>query len=382
MGNRDRSRPDLRPRLNPRRQLVLAAAALAAVLGGYYLGLIGRDDGDAPPPAETEAKPWYRQQTAPPGLVTEPGAPLFPDPPVASAEPPPAPPAEPVRAYEDALPKDVYEPAPPPDAAPPAPPAPAASAPPAPAPAVEDTGAAPPWRRFAVAAAVPDDRPVVAVVIDDMGIDRRRTARAIALAGPLTLSFLTYAADLPAQTAAARGAGHELLVHVAMEPGNAALDPGPNVLLTAHDADELRRRLRWGLERFAAYVGVNNHMGSKFTADAEAMAVVMEELGRRGLLFLDSRTTAATVGATLAAEKGVPFAERNIFLDNVNAVDAVNARLAELERLARRQGFAVAIGHPRDATLEALAAWLPGLEAKGLVLVPLSAVVARNRGTG
>jgi len=115
-------------------------------------------------------------------------------------------------------------------------------------------------------------------------------------------------------------------------------------------------------------------MGSKFTADPKGVGVVMAELGRRGLMFLDSRTTGRTVAARLARKAGVPVVERNVFLDNVGDVAAVRARLAEVERVARRRGSAVAIGHPRDATLTALAGWLGDLERRGFVLVPVSAL--------
>jgi uncharacterized protein len=198
----------------------------------------------------------------------------------------------------------------------------------------------------------------------------------------LTLSYLTYALQLDRQTQAARAAGHELMLHVSMEPGNAKLDPGPNVLLSTLPAAELRLRLEWGLSRFQGFVGINNHMGSKFTANTRGMTLVMEMLKARGLLFLDSRTTGATVGPGLARRLGVPLAERNIFLDNENDVTAVNARLADLERLARRKGFAVAIGHPRDATIKALGTWLDQARAKGLVLVPVTAIILRKPMTG
>src|SRR6185437_13581416 len=107
----------------------------------------------------------------------------------------------------------------------------------------------------------------VAIVIDDLGMDRRRTERTIALKGPLTLSFLAYADDLPHLTEAAHRAGHELLVHVPMEPMSRAEDMGPNGLAVALSHDELMRRLRWDLDRFDGYVGINNHMGSRFTSD-------------------------------------------------------------------------------------------------------------------
>ena len=231
-----------------------------------------------------------------------------------------------------------------------------------------------PWRRFAVAAAVPDGRPRIVIVIDDMGVDAKRTARAVRLPGPLTLAYLAYAHGGRRQAATARAAGHELLIHLPMEPLGYE-DPGPDALVTALTPDELRTRLARSLDRFTDYVGVNNHMGSKFTADLAAMTTVLTEVRDRGLLFLDSRTTNTSVGGTLAESLGMPFAERNVFLDNIDDRAAVDSRLAETEDLARRHGHAIAIGHPRDATLEALEAWLPNLAGRGFVLVPISAVV-------
>ena len=211
-----------------------------------------------------------------------------------------------------------------------------------------------------------------------MGVDMMRSARVIGLKGPLTLSYLAYADNLDGQTAAARAGGHELMLHIPMEPGSKLVDPGPNVLLSGMKTAELKRRLNWSFNRFGSYVGVNNHMGSKFTADAAAMAVVMTEIKSRGLMFLDSRTTGATVGAILARRMGVPFLERNVFIDHDNDVSSINARLAEIEKLARRKGSAIAIGHLREATIQALIPWLEGIEAKGLKLAPLTALLDKG----
>jgi polysaccharide deacetylase 2 family uncharacterized protein YibQ len=214
----------------------------------------------------------------------------------------------------------------------------------------------------------------VAVVIDDMGLDRKRSARAIHLPGPLTLSWLPYAEELAAQTAAGKAAGHELMLHLPMEPSVLA-SPGPNALLTQLSPDEVQRRLDWALKRFSGYVGVNNHMGSRFTADRVAMVPVLAEISRRGLLWLDSRTTPTSVGMAVAEEQHMPWAGRDVFLDHDMAPAAVARSLAQLEAVARRNGVAVAIGHPHDATLDALIHWLPELSRRGITLVPLSAVV-------
>lgn len=236
----------------------------------------------------------------------------------------------------------------------------------------------PPWLRYAVRFPRKKEnkgKPKIVIVIDDMGVDRKRSKRIVALPGPLTLSYLTYAKSLYKQTRKARKAGHEIMLHVAMEPDNMDNDPGPRVLLRDLEPDEIEKRLVWGLSRLHRYVGINNHMGSKFTTDRYGMTVVMKELHRRGLLFLDSRTTSKSVGAVIAHAVGVPYAERNIFLDNVNKLKAVKDRLAELERFARRRGKAIAIGHPRDATIEALSTWLTDVKSRGFLIVPITKIV-------
>ncbi len=235
----------------------------------------------------------------------------------------------------------------------------------------------PTWQRNAVQVAALDGRPMIAVVIDDMGVDRGRSARMLRLPGPLTMAYMTYARDLPRQAGAARRMGHELLLHVPMEPEDGGEDAGPNALVAAEGAAEIGRRLDWGLRRLSGYVGISNHMGSRFTADDRAMAVVMETLQRRGLLFLDSLTTTATVAIAQARRYGVPAVSRHVFLDNERTPEAVRRALAETEAEARRRGYAVAVGHPHDVTREALADWLPRLARRGFVLVPLSAVVGR-----
>jgi polysaccharide deacetylase 2 family uncharacterized protein YibQ len=163
-----------------------------------------------------------------------------------------------------------------------------------------------------------------------------------------------------------------------MEPLLKDVDPGPNALLTRHGETELIRRLRWDLSRFDGYVGISNHMGSRFTTDPEAMRVVLREVKARGLLFLDSRTTADTVAASLAAEVGVPHASRDLFIDRDPTAPAIRVRLSELEALARLRGAAVGIAHPYDATLDVLEAWLPEVRRRGILLVPVSAIVRRR----
>jgi len=237
------------------------------------------------------------------------------------------------------------------------------------------------WERNAVTVRDPAGRPMIAVVIDDLGLNRRNTVRTIRLPGPLTLAFMTYAEQLERQTSQAHAAGHELMVHFPMEPQDQGFDTGPMALTRNLSDDEIRKRLRWGLERFSGYVGINNHMGSAFTGSERGMAIVLEEVQKRGLLFLDSVTTRHPVARKLAGLSGVPFAARDVFLDNVLETTHVEARLREVERIARKQGYAIAIGHPHNATIDALNAWLPRLEEMGFALVPVSLIVKHRQGS-
>ena len=238
------------------------------------------------------------------------------------------------------------------------------------------------WLKNAVAAAVPNGRPMIAVVIDDVGLDRSRSRRAIALPAPVTIALMAYAEDGRDQAAHARQAGHELLVHLPMEPGDPNENPGPNALVTGLAPAEFARRLEWGLSQFAGYVGINNHMGSKLTSNPSALAPVMAALKKRGLMFLDSRTSGETQALAVARHFGVPAVERNVFLDHDISPIAVRTALARVEDLARQNGFAIAIGHPKDVTLDALEEWLPDVKARGFAVVPLTAVVRYGADAG
>ncbi len=349
-----------RPRRGPRLSL---SAAFVSVLGiGVLIGIAL-----AYHLVQTEPERWtprLEAQSAPPApapnLAQTPPAP--PGPNIATQ---PAPSIVPQSLTPRTLPRMAERPDPVPVAGPNA-----AVAPPA----------EPNWRRYAVRVAVPKGRALIAIVIDDAGLSRRNTARLVALEGPLTLAYMTYADELETQSAAARARGHELMLHVPMEPLDDGEDAGPNALATGLDPAELRRRLLWGLDRLGGYVGVNNHMGSRFTAWEPGMALVMEELKRRGLLFVDSRTIGDSLGAGMAERYAVPHADRDVFLDNDEEGAAVAERLAELETVALRRGMAIGIGHPHDGTIAALAQWLPTLEEKGFVLVPVSTIVERRMG--
>ena len=246
----------------------------------------------------------------------------------------------------------------------------------------KETLAKPPEEQALALNAVPSSatngQTVIAVVIDDMGLDRARALKMIELKGPLTLSLMTYADGLPGLVDLAHKGGHEILAHLPMQPLDPKEHPGPGALLVNMDEATIRRVMAADLDSWKGYVGVNNHMGSRFTQDRTRMTVVMEELKSRGLLWLDSKTIGDTTGPAAARTAGVPYVERDVFLDNVETVAAVTAQLEILAATAKSHGTAIGIGHPHDSTIAALKQWLPGLAARGIVLVPITEVLKRR----
>lgn len=220
----------------------------------------------------------------------------------------------------------------------------------------------------------------IAVVIDDMGVDPARSRQIINLPGPLTTSFLTFARELRRQAKAAAAAGHELMMHMPMEP-KGKVPAGPDALLVHMAPEEITARVRDMLGRMDHYVGVNNHQGSKFTENAECLRSVMSVLKERGLFFLDSRTSGQSIGSRIAEESGVQTVERSVFIDHEQRQGYVAKQLALAEALARKNGHAIAIGHPRDVTITELGRWLPTLPGKGITLVPVSTLVNMRYGT-
>ena len=216
--------------------------------------------------------------------------------------------------------------------------------------------------------------PRIAIVIDDMGISHRRSKDISSLQYPLTASFLTYATDLAPQMAASAAAGQEIMAHLPMEP-LVSMNVSPDVLTVKMSKEQIYAGLTKMLDKFPAIKGVNNHMGSRFTEDEERLAVVMQELKKRGLFFLDSKTTPRSKGLAAAQKAEVKYVARNVFLDNQDDFDYVIRQLEQTVRLAQQNGYAVAIGHPKAQTYLALKAWLPRLSARGVELVHLSEIV-------
>jgi polysaccharide deacetylase 2 family uncharacterized protein YibQ len=236
-----------------------------------------------------------------------------------------------------------------------------------------------PWQVYARPFTVEEDAPRLAIIVAELGFNRETTEAALGLPPEVTLSFSPYVADVAALVARARQAGHEVLLDLPMEPASyPADDPGPQALLTSLDASGNIARLEQVLGRAQGYVGVISQMGSKFTTSPEALRPVLSVLAERGLLFVDSKTSATSVAATLAEQLKLPRTANDRFVDIEATRMAIDDGLAAVEGEARRAGVAVGVGRPFPVTLQRLAAWLPTLESRGIALAPVSAVVDRQ----
>lgn len=218
------------------------------------------------------------------------------------------------------------------------------------------------------------DKPLIVVVIDDMGISKKRTKDINSLKYPITTSFLTYGENLDAQIADSLKANHEVIAHIPME-AQSKVEIAPDMLKVSMSDKEIANSLRKMLAKFPDVKGVNNHMGSKFTENAAKMDVVIGELYNRRLFFLDSRTSGKSVGCDVAKKYPLPCVRRSVFIDNENTYNHVMEKLHLAEKIAKRNGYAIAIGHPKSQTYLALKDWLPTLGDKGIELVHLSDIV-------
>jgi polysaccharide deacetylase 2 family uncharacterized protein YibQ len=236
-------------------------------------------------------------------------------------------------------------------------------------------GSAPAAGKTEARPALPNERPLASIIIDDLGDDRAIAEKFFDLGAPLTCSILPHARHHREIAEAAFRRGFQVMLHLPMEPNEyPAVDPGPGCLLTAMTPDERIRQLRINLEAVPYAEGVNNHMGSKMTAMFDQMNQVFTVLKQQDLFFIDSRTTAATQCRSAARLFDVPFAERDVFLDHVKTRTAIRQKVEELVNAAEINGSAIAIGHPHRLTLEVLEEALPDLTRR-VRLVPVSELV-------
>lgn len=215
----------------------------------------------------------------------------------------------------------------------------------------------------------------IAIIIDDVGMDVKRSRAVIDLPAAVTLAYLPYAPQVRKLAKEGKAKGHEIIIHTPMAAMDANVNIGPGGLRQGMGAAEIRAAFAVMLSSFEGYNGINNHMGSRLTQDRAAMDVIAAMLKERGLFFVDSKTSDKSVVGAAATAAGIPHAARDVFLDHVDSADFVRKALAQTERKALAQGRAIAIGHPKDHTIAGLRAWLPTLKDKGIDVVPVSALL-------
>jgi hypothetical protein len=215
----------------------------------------------------------------------------------------------------------------------------------------------------------------VALILDDLGYDKKIAQKFAQLNVALTFSILPHSPFQQKIARLARSKGLEIMIHMPMEPVEyPEVDPGPGTLLTSMSPDELIDQLDQNLNTLPGVKGVNNHMGSRLTSESTQMYQIFSVLKQRGLFFIDSRTTAESLCEPSARLFQIPFAQRDVFIDHYLKPDFIRKQIKELIRIAKKNGEAVGIMHPHSMTLQVLQEMLPDL--KGQVrLVPASKIV-------
>ena len=217
--------------------------------------------------------------------------------------------------------------------------------------------------------------PRIALIIDDLGYDRDMAMAFFQLDLPLTFSVLPMAPYSDAVVQEATRRGRELMLHLPLEPKNyPTLNPGPGALLTDMDDKEIRRILEAHLSQVAGSRGVNHHMGSCFTEREDKMQIVLSELKKRSLFYIDSRTTKETVALEMARRMGLPSARRHVFLDNELSPRRIRFQMERLLGMAKRSGTAIGIAHPHEETLQVIKEYRHRLESN-VKLIPASELV-------
>jgi len=221
----------------------------------------------------------------------------------------------------------------------------------------------------------------VALVIGGLGLSQSGTQDAIGKLPPeVTLAFAPQGNSLGRWMQAARREGHEIMMQLPLEPFDyPRVNPGRNTLTVEAEERQNIENLYWALSRTTNYTGVMNYMGGRFTADQQAFAPVMRELGARGLSYLDDGSSARSLAAALAAESDVPYAQGDIVIDQARDRGSILAKLDELEATARARGYAVGTGTAFDVTVDAVAEWARAVRKRGVEIVPVSAVTVGAR---
>ena len=196
----------------------------------------------------------------------------------------------------------------------------------------------------------------------------------------MTVAFVPYGANLDNLVERARTEDHEVLLQAPMEPFDYPdNDPGPQTLLTSLTPDQNIDRLHWQMSRFQGYVGILSYMGARFTASEPSLAPVLRETAKRGLIFVDDGASPRNAASQLAGSHNLPFAKAEVIIDAVPTPVEIDRALARLEMLARDHGTAVGLATALPGTVVRIAEWAKKVEARGIVLVPITMVAVKEK---
>ena len=220
-------------------------------------------------------------------------------------------------------------------------------------------------------------RPKIAIVIDDFGAVYQQAEKFLKIPVPITFSILPFRPHSAKIAKLVHQHNHEIILHLPMEPyGYPTVNPGSNALLLSMTDKQVLLELRKDLDCFDSFiVGTNNHMGSAFTENAEKMKIVLKEIKKRNLFFLDSLTSPHSVAYRTAKSLNMACARRNIFLDAKQKKVFIEGQLNKLVSIARKNGKAIAIGHPYEVTFKILKRRLPKINKNTVDIVPLSEII-------
>ena len=230
--------------------------------------------------------------------------------------------------------------------------------------------------------AMMSDQAKIVLLLGGMGLNPRLTDQAIEeLPGDVSFGFAPYGSNLQAQVNKARARGHEVLLHLPLEPaGYPAINPGPNTLLTDVSLDENLASLRWNMTRFTGYTGITNYMGARFLSQPDYLKPVLAEFKKRGLVFLQDAGVALSAIDEVSRATGLPVRKGELVIDANPDAESIAAALQKLEEQAKRQGIAIGTGTGLAVTIEEVAKWSRDLRRRGIVLVPVSAAFKGRAG--
>ena len=225
------------------------------------------------------------------------------------------------------------------------------------------------------------DAPRIAIIVGGLGISASGTADALAkLPAPVTLAIAPYGAALDDLAERAQAGNHEVLLQAPMEPFDYPdNDPGPQTLLTSLTPEQNIDRLHWQMSRFQGYVGIVSFMGARFTASETALAPIMRETAKRGLIYVDDGASSRSVAGQFAGSQNLPFAKTDVVIDTVPTAVEIDRALARLEITARDHGTAVGLATALPGTVTRIAEWAKKAEARGFILVPITMVAVKEK---